>query len=347
MSMPHSAISTCAVRSLTPGMVQTSSTSSVWAAVAVSMRASRVRTAWSRASIWASKPATRTPWWAVSKRLASASSSCGIFARSLPLASWASAAGGSCPCPARARWRRRCRGAHPGPRSAQRSHPSDDLLLRGQERAVWRGLLLTILRFALEAAVNNPAGPRAILLIGLAAPRGCRRQPDDAGILTPRRWRPKRRRDHSLPFWGRGNRWQPTATVFACLSRFRGGGVCHRLRPVATARLFLKKGRGSRSHLLVDVTSCVAPGRVAHLFLGVGRTPCRWELSRLLNSIRGRSGGQSQAGACRDRGAGRGSGRGLEGLVAGEHVPGGDQDLARDRGPGGVRVAGAATDVEG
>src|SRR6266508_3325865 len=92
--------------------------------------------------------------------------------------------------PARARWRRRCRGAHPGPRSAQRSHPSDDLLLRGQERAVWRGLLLTILRFALEAAVNNPAGPRAILLIGLTAPRGCRRQPDDAGILTPRRWRP-------------------------------------------------------------------------------------------------------------------------------------------------------------
>jgi hypothetical protein len=26
----------------------------------------------------------------------------------------------------------------------------------------------------------------------------------------------------------------------------------------------------------------------AHLFLGVGRTPCRWELSRLLNSIKGR-----------------------------------------------------------
>jgi hypothetical protein len=54
------------------------------------------------------------------------------------------------------------------------------------------------------------------------------------------------------------------------------------------ARLFLKKGRGSRSQLLVDVTSSVAPGRGAHLFLGVGRTPCRWELSRLLNSIKGR-----------------------------------------------------------
>src|SRR5205823_7138153 len=41
-----------------------------------------------------------------------------------------------------------------------------------------------------------------------------------------------------------------------------------------------------------------------------------------------------------------GSGGGLEGLVAGEHMPGGDQDLARDRGLGGVGVAGAATDVE-
>jgi hypothetical protein len=51
--------------------------------------------------------------------------------------------------------------------------------------------------------------------------------------------------------------------------------------------LFLKKSRRSSSRL-VDVTSCDPPGRGAHLFLGVGRTPCRWELSRLLNSIRGR-----------------------------------------------------------
>jgi hypothetical protein len=50
--------------------------------------------------------------------------------------------------------------------------------------------------------------------------------------------------------------------------------------------LFLKKG---------GLSSCrcwFTPGRCsrtdAHLFLGVGRTPCRWELSRLLNSIRGR-----------------------------------------------------------
>src|SRR5919109_86031 len=38
--------------------------------------------------------------------------------------------------------------------------------------------------------------------------------------------------------------------------------------------------------------------------------------------------------------------RRLEGLVAGEHVPGGDQDLARDRRVRGVVVARAAGDVE-
>src|SRR4029453_17219942 len=67
----------------------------------------------------------------------------------------------------------------------------DDLLPRRQDGAVWRGLPITILRFALEAAVNDSAGPRAILLNGLTAPRGCRRQPDDAGILPSRRGRPQ------------------------------------------------------------------------------------------------------------------------------------------------------------
>src|SRR6266540_2081647 len=53
-------------------------------------------------------------------------------------------------------------------------------------------------------------------------------------------------------------------------------------------RLFLKKGCVSSSQL-VDGTSSDAPGRLdTHLFLGVWGTPCRWELSRLLNSIRGR-----------------------------------------------------------
>src|SRR6266511_4413179 len=61
---------------------------------------------------------------------------------------------------------------------------------------------------------------------------------------------------------------------------------------------------------------------------------------------KGPSGGQSQAGACRGRGAVRGARGGLEGLLAGEHVRGGDQDLARDRGLGRVAVTRAATDVE-
>src|ERR671937_1303629 len=61
---------------------------------------------------------------------------------------------------------------------------------------------------------------------------------------------------------------------------------------------------------------------------------------------KGPSGGHSHGGACRDGGAPGGSGGGLEGLVAGEDVPGGDQDRARDRCLGGVVVAGAATDVE-
>ena len=56
----------------------------------------------------------------------------------------------------------------------------------------------------------------------------------------------------------------------------------------ASALLFLKKGRVSNRRV-VDGASFGAPERlVAHLFLGVGRTPCRWELSRLLNSIRAR-----------------------------------------------------------
>jgi hypothetical protein len=36
---------------------------------------------------------------------------------------------------------------------------------------------------------------------------------------------------------GSGNRSQPTATVFACFSRSHGRPFCHRLPPIATARL--------------------------------------------------------------------------------------------------------------
>jgi hypothetical protein len=64
--------------------------------------------------------------------------------------------------------------------------------------------------------------------------------------------------------------------------------MCDRLPPVAPALLFLKKGRLSSGRLL-DRTSSDVPERLsAHLFLGVVGTPCRWELSRLLSSIRGR-----------------------------------------------------------
>src|SRR5215204_5464502 len=47
-----------------------------------------------------------------------------------------------------------------------------------------------------------------------------------AGLMTP-----------SLPWHSRGNWSQPTATVLAYLSRFRGGPICDRLPPVATALL--------------------------------------------------------------------------------------------------------------
>src|SRR3979411_747821 len=62
--------------------------------------------------------------------------------------------------------------------------------------------------------------------------------------------------------------------------------------------------------------------------------------------LTGPSGGHRGWGVCRDRGAAGASGGGLEGLVAGEHVPGGDQDLAGDRGLGRVGVSGALADVE-
>jgi hypothetical protein len=43
--------------------------------------------------------------------------------------------------------------------------------------------------------------------------------------------------DPSLPWHSCGNRSQPTATLFAYLGRFRGRSICHRLPPIATARL--------------------------------------------------------------------------------------------------------------
>src|SRR5436190_18894310 len=127
------------------------------------------------------------------------------------------------------------------------------------------------------------------------------------------------------------------------LEPFSRLGICRRLPPVATAGLFLKKGRVS-SHRC-SFTSSRAPERSG------SSLSWRWAHTVSVGAVsasqfhKGPSGGQSQAGACRDR-SGAGSWRGLEGFVAGEHVPGGDQDLARDRGFRGVVVARAAADVE-
>src|SRR5438034_11554398 len=54
---------------------------------------------------------------------------------------------------------------------------------------------VTILRFALKAAVDDSAGPRAILILGLAAPRERRRPPITAPAFSPRYGggRPRRR----------------------------------------------------------------------------------------------------------------------------------------------------------
>src|SRR4051795_11056747 len=61
----------------------------------------------------------------------------------------------------------------------------------------------------------------------------------------------------------------------------------------------------------------------------------------------GPSGGQNATGVRRNRSFRAARARGIEGLLERQHVPAGDQDLARDGGLGGVTVAAAALlDVE-
>src|SRR5207237_2154208 len=98
------------------------------------------------------------------------------------------------------------------------------------------------------------------------------------------------------------------------------------LRPVATpgapALLFLKKGRVS-SHRCWFTSPSLLPD-------GCSSLSWRWTHTVSVGAVsasqfhKGPSGGQSQAGACRDRGALGGARGGLEGFVGGEHVPGGD-----------------------
>src|SRR5215207_5885619 len=139
-----------------------------------------------------------------------------------------------------------------------------------------------------------------------------------------------------------GKRSQLTATVFACPSRLRRIHICNRLPLVASARLFLKKGGLSSCRCWFTSPSLLPDG--------CSSLSWRWTHTVSVGAVsasqfhKGPSGGQSQAGACRDR-SGAGSWRGLERLVAGEHVPGGDQDLACDRGFRRVVVARAAADA--
>src|SRR5437667_2988142 len=118
------------------------------------------------------------------------------------------------------------------------------------------------------------------------------------------------------------------------------------LRPVATgcARWALSEEGPVSSHRCWFTSPSLLPD-------GCSSLSWRWTHTVSVGAVsasqfhKGPSGGQSQAGACRDR-SGAGSWRGFEGFAAGEHVPGGDQDLARDRGFRGVVVARAAADVE-
>jgi hypothetical protein len=55
------------------------------------------------------------------------------------------------------------------------------------------------------------------------------------------------RRGRPLPWHSCGNPLQPTATLLAYLGRFRGRSICHRLPPVATARLHKRSILGQPS----------------------------------------------------------------------------------------------------
>jgi hypothetical protein len=74
----------------------------------------------------------------------------------------------------------------------------------------------------------------------------------------------------SLPWNDSGNWSQPTATVFPYLSRFSGRRICHRLPPVATARLH-KRSIPSFAGVVDDTARLVRPSRpAARRFTGEG-----------------------------------------------------------------------------
>jgi hypothetical protein len=101
---------------------------------------------------------------------------------------------------------------------------------------------VTTLRFALEAAVNGAAGPRAILTNGLTAPRRCRRRPirrrhshpATVAAAPPRLLTMRCERQLVAPI---SNWSQPAATVLACLGRSGAQSICAGLPPVAATGL--------------------------------------------------------------------------------------------------------------
>src|SRR5229473_1345161 len=83
----------------------------------------------------------------------------------------------------------------------------------------------------------------------------------------------------------------------------------------------------------------------AHFSFGARGAMCPLGAVPASQFANGPSGGQGTGGACRDGRRCRG-GSGLEGFVAGEYVPAGDQDLAGNGRFGGVAVSLPAADVD-
>src|SRR5712691_9671860 len=105
----------------------------------------------------------------------------------------------------------------------------------------------------------------------------------------------------------------------------------------------LIRGRVSSLVSGLSVSPFVGSG-CAHFSFGARGAACPLGAVPASQFAKGPSGGQGSGGACRDDRRCRGSR--LEGFVAGEYVPAGDQDLAGDGGLGGVAVSLSAADVD-
>src|SRR5581483_7356521 len=93
-----------------------------------------------------------------------------------------------------------------------------------------------------------------------------------------------------------------------------------------------------KQRFVVEVSPSVDGDGGAEISFGAWCAPGLVAAAPASQIVRGLSVGQTNGGACRDIG-GRARGAPLEGFVACEDVPAGDQDLARDRGLGGTSLA--------